>query len=59
MSEARRILVVANETVTGQALIDAVKRRVGGMRFVEVPEQVVNEMRKRFGNGHSFLEETK
>jgi hypothetical protein len=27
MSEPRKILVVANETVTGQALIDAVKRR--------------------------------
>lgn len=30
MSEPRKILVVANETVTGQALIDAVKRRADG-----------------------------
>jgi hypothetical protein len=30
MSESRKILVVANETVTGQALIDAVKRRADG-----------------------------
>ncbi|HYI79385.1 MAG TPA: universal stress protein [Thermoleophilaceae bacterium] len=30
MSESRTILVVANETVTGQALIDAVKRRADG-----------------------------
>jgi hypothetical protein len=30
MSETRKILVVANETVTGQALIDAVKRRADG-----------------------------
>jgi hypothetical protein len=30
MSEPRKILVVANETVTGQPLIDAVKRRAEG-----------------------------
>jgi len=30
MTEPRKILVVANETVTGQPLIDAVKRRVDG-----------------------------
>jgi hypothetical protein len=30
MSEPRQILVVANETVTGQPLIDAVKRRADG-----------------------------
>jgi hypothetical protein len=30
MSDPRRILVVANETVTGQPLIDAVKRRIDG-----------------------------
>lgn len=30
MSETRKILVVANETVTGQPLIDAVKRRADG-----------------------------
>ena len=35
--------------------MDAVERGVGGMRFVEVPEQVVNEMRKGFGNGHGSL----
>src|ERR1700754_2776702 len=30
MNEPRNILVVANETVTGQPLIDAVKRRADG-----------------------------
>ena len=32
--------------------VDAVERRVRRMRLVEVAEQIVDEMRKRFGNGH-------
>ena len=32
--------------------VNAVERGVGRMRFVEIPEQVVDEMRQRFGNGH-------
>ena len=37
--------------------VNAVERGVGRMRFVEVPEQVVDEMRKWFGNGHGSLNE--
>ncbi len=32
--------------------VDAVEGRVGRVRLVEVPEQIVDEVRKRFGNGH-------
>ncbi len=32
--------------------VDAVERRVRGMRLVEITEQVVDEMRERFGNDH-------
>ena len=30
--------------------VHAVERRVRRMRLVEIPEQVVDEVRKRFGN---------
>jgi ATP-dependent protease HslVU (ClpYQ) ATPase subunit len=32
--------------------VNAVERRIGGMRLVQVAEKVVDEMRQRFGNGH-------
>ena len=35
--------------------VHAVERGVRRMRLVEVPEQIVDEMRKRFGNGHGSI----
>src|SRR5688500_14217914 len=32
--------------------MDAVKRGMSRMRFVKVSEEIVDEMRQRFGNGH-------
>ncbi len=33
--------------------VDAVEGRMGGMRLVQIAEQIVDEVRQRFGNGHS------
>ena len=38
--------------------VDPVERRVRGTGFVEVPQEVVDEMRQRFGNGHGSLDAT-
>jgi hypothetical protein len=35
--------------------VHAVEGGMRGMRFVEVPKEVVDKMRKRFGNGHGSL----
>ena len=35
--------------------VDPVERRVRGTGFVEVPQEVVDEVRQRFGNGHGSL----
>ena len=40
---------VLEEIVVG---VDAVKRGVRGMRFVKISEQIVDEVRERFGSYH-------
>ena len=45
----RRTAEILEQVVVG---VDAVERGVRRVHLVEIPEQVVDEMRKRFGNDH-------
>ena len=59
--ERARVVVDALPAVVLEVVVvrmNTIEGRGCWMRFVEVPEQVVDEMRKWFGNGHGSLNRT-